>query len=64
MDKSRTSLAAPQTINAEREALVRIRQVKYLNNMVEQDRRVIKRRTPAHDGLKEFPLCPHYPLRY
>jgi putative transposase len=35
IDKSGSNLAALQTINAEREAPIRIRQKKYLNNVVE-----------------------------
>jgi transposase-like protein len=64
MDKSGANLAALQAINAERETRIRVRQGKYLNNIVEQDHRAIKRRTRAHDGLQGFPVCAHYPLRY
>jgi transposase-like protein len=35
MDKSGANLAALQAINAERETPIKIRQVKYLNNIVE-----------------------------
>ncbi|MGF6658871.1 transposase-like protein [Paraburkholderia atlantica] len=43
VDKSRANLAALEGINAERETPIRIRQNKYLNNIVEQDHRAIKR---------------------
>lgn len=54
MDKSRANLAALQAINAERETPIKIRQVKYLNNIVEQDHRSIKRRTRRMMGFKDF----------
>ncbi|BCG05668.1 hypothetical protein PPGU19_102360 (plasmid) [Paraburkholderia sp. PGU19] len=41
MDKSGANLAALQAINAEREMPIKVRQVKYLNNIVEQDHRAI-----------------------
>ncbi|UIF88077.1 IS6 family transposase (plasmid) [Cupriavidus necator] len=44
VDKSGANLAALQAINAERETTIKIRQNKYLNNLVEQDHRGIKRR--------------------
>ena len=43
IDKSGANLAALDALNAEREMPIRIRQVKYLNNIVEQDHRAIKR---------------------
>src|ERR1700682_4949042 len=54
MDKSGANLAALQGINAERETPIKIRQVKYLNNIVEQDHRAIKRRTRPMMGFKDF----------
>ena len=54
MDKSGANLAALQAINAERETPIKIRQVKYLNNIVEQDHRAIKRRTRPMMGFKNF----------
>jgi putative transposase len=45
VDKSGANLAALQTINAERETPIKIRQCKYLINLVEQDYRAIKRIT-------------------
>jgi putative transposase len=54
MDKSGANLAALQAINAKRETPIKIRQVKYLNNIVEQDHRAIKRRTRPMMGFKDF----------
>jgi transposase-like protein len=45
IDKSGSNLAALHAVNAERETPITIRQVKYLNNVVEQDHRAIKRIT-------------------
>lgn len=54
VDKSGANLAALQAINAERETPIRIRQSKYLNNLVEQDHRAIKRRINPMLGFKNF----------
>jgi putative transposase len=54
MDKSGANLAALQAINAERETPIKVRQVKYLNNIVEQDHRAIKRRIRLMMGFKNF----------
>jgi putative transposase len=54
VDKSGANLAALQAINAERETPIKIRQVKYLNNIVEQDHRAIKRRIRPMMGFKDF----------
>jgi putative transposase len=54
MDKSGANLAALQVIKAKRETPIKIRQVKYLNNIVEQDHRAIKRRTRPMMGFKDF----------
>lgn len=54
MDKSGANLAALQAINAERETPIRVRQVKYLNNVVEQDHRAIKRIVKPMMGFKDF----------
>ena len=40
--------------NANHDAAVEIRQVKYLNNIVEQDHRAIKRRVRAMSEIKAF----------
>ncbi|WP_439669028.1 IS6 family transposase [Cupriavidus necator] len=53
IDGSASNLAALHDVNAERETPVTIRQVKYLNNIVEQDHRAIKRLTRPMLG-KDF----------
>jgi transposase-like protein len=50
IDQSGSNLAALQVLNAEREAPIRIRRKKF----VEQDRRAIKRRTRPMLGSKSF----------
>ena len=45
MDKSGANKAAIDAINVGRDVLILVRQVKYLNNIVEQDHRAIKRLT-------------------
>jgi len=52
--RSGSNLAALQALNAEREAPIRMRQKKYLNNVVEQDHRAIKRCTRPMLGFKSF----------
>ena len=54
IDKSGANLAALEAINAGRKPPIRIRQKKYLNNIVEQDHRAIKRRTRPMLGFKTF----------
>jgi putative transposase len=54
IDKSGSNLAALQAINAKRETPIKVRQKKYLNNIVEQDHRAIKRRTRPMMGFKNF----------
>jgi putative transposase len=54
VDKSGAKQAALQAINAERETPIKIRQCKYLNNIVEQDHRSIKRITKPMLGYKNF----------
>jgi putative transposase len=54
MDKSGANLAALQAINDERETPIKVRQVKYLNNIVEQDHRAIKRRIRLMMGFENF----------
>ena len=41
-------------LNTQREIPIKIRQVKYLNNMVEQDHRAVKRVTRPMLGFKSF----------
>jgi putative transposase len=52
--KSGANLAALDALNAEQETSIKIQQNKYLNNVVEQDHRAIKRRTPPMLGFKNF----------
>ncbi len=54
IDKSGSNVAALEAINAERGRQIVVRQVKYLNNIVEQDHRAIKRRTRPMFGFKDF----------
>jgi len=54
LDKSGSNLAALHAINAKRETFIKVRQVKYLNNVVEQDHRAIKRITRPMLGFKDF----------
>jgi transposase-like protein len=54
IDKSGANLAALEALNDDRETPIRIRQSKYLNNLIEQDHRPIKRRTRPMPGFKTF----------
>lgn len=56
IDKSGADTAALATLNAGKpdEETITIRQSKYLNNLVEQDHRNIKRRTRPMLGFKSF----------
>jgi putative transposase len=54
IDKNSSNLAAPQALNARRETPTRIRQRKYLNNIVEQEHRAIKRHTRPMLGFKDL----------
>ena len=54
MDKSGANKAAIDEINANREIPIVVRQVKYLNNIVEQDHRAVKRVTKPMLGFKSF----------
>jgi transposase-like protein len=54
IDKSGANLAALNALNAERKTPIKIRQNKYLNNLIEQDHRAIKRRTRPMLGFKDF----------
>ena len=54
MDKSGANKAAIDAINAGREVQILVRQVKYLNNIVEQDHRAIKRVTKPMLDFKSF----------
>ena len=54
IDKSGANTAALESHNAETEADIEIRQIKYLNNIVEQDHRAIKRLVRSMLGFKSF----------
>jgi len=54
MDKSGASKAAIDEINGHRAVSITVRQVKYLNNIVEQDHRAIKRLTRPMLGFKSL----------
>jgi putative transposase len=54
MDKSGANKAALDQLNAQREIPIKIRQVKYLNNIVEQDHRAVKRVTRPMLRFKSF----------
>ena len=54
MDKSGANKAAIDSIDAGREVPIVVRQVKYLNNIVEQDHRAIKRVTEPMLNFKSF----------
>src|ERR1700722_9195456 len=54
IDGSDANAAAIEDYNEEHDAEVEIRQVKYLNNIVEQDHRAIKRRVRPMLGFKSF----------
>jgi putative transposase len=54
IDKSSSNVAALKAINAERRKPIIVRQIKYLNNIVEQDHRAIKCRTRPVLGFKDF----------
>ncbi len=54
MDKSGANKAAIDEIKANREIPMVVRQVKYLNNIVEQDNRAVKRVTKPMRGFKSF----------
>jgi putative transposase len=54
MDKSGANKAAIDEINTSLERPIVVRQVKYLNNIVEQDHRAVKRVTKHMLGFKSF----------
>jgi len=54
IDKSGSNVAALEAMNVGRRKRIVVRQVKYLNNIVEQDHRAIKRRTRPMLGFKDF----------
>ena len=54
MDKSGSNKAAMDEINRGRDVPIEVRQIKYLNNIVEQDHRAVKRITKPMMGFKSF----------
>jgi len=54
MDKSGANKAAIDMVNAGRDVPIVVRQVKYLNNVIEQDHRAIKRVTRPMLNFKSF----------
>ena len=54
IDKSGANTASIKQFNRDENKRVKIRQCKYLNNIVEQDHRFIKRRTRPMLGFKSF----------
>jgi len=54
VDKSGANKAALDQLNAKRALPIEIRQVRYRNNIVEQDERAVKRVTRPMLGFKSF----------
>ncbi|AMM18502.1 hypothetical protein AX768_30075 (plasmid) [Burkholderia sp. PAMC 28687] len=54
IDKSGSKLSALHAVNAERGTPIKIRQAKFLNNVVEQDHRAIKRIACPMQGFTDF----------
>jgi putative transposase len=54
LDKSGANKAAMDGINQDRDDPITVRQIKYLNNIVEQDHRAVKRITKPVMGFKSF----------
>jgi transposase-like protein len=54
IDKSGANTAAVHSMIADSAVEIELRQSKYLNNFVEQDHRVVKRRTRPMLGFKDF----------
>jgi putative transposase len=54
IDKSGAKAAAIASYNLEQDAEIELRQVKYLDNVVEQDHRAIKRQVRPMMGFKFF----------
>ena len=54
IDKSGANIGALKQINEENREFIEVRKSKYMNNMVEQDHRFIKRRIRPMLGFKKF----------
>jgi putative transposase len=61
--RSGVNLTALDALKAERPAPIRVRQNRYLNNLVEQDHRAIKHIIPMMMCLKNFRCARHHPRR-
>ena len=59
IDKSGANKAAIESYNAEHQAAVEIRQVKYLNNILEQDHRAVKCRGSIGGFRVALSVCRH-----
>jgi transposase-like protein len=57
VDKSGANLAALEALNSDRSTPIKVRQSKYLNNVIEQDHRTISRIINADDGFQGFSLA-------
>ncbi len=64
MDKSGANLAALEALNTDRSTPIKVRQNKYLNNVVEQDHRAIKRIIKPMMGFKDFRCARIMPVRH
>lgn len=54
VDRSGANLAALEALNADRATPIKVRQNKYLNNVIEQDHRAVKRIVKPMMGFKSF----------
>ncbi len=54
IDKSGANTAAIESYNSEEATTIEMRQCKYLNNVIEQDHRAVKRLTRPMLGFKSF----------
>ena len=54
IDKSGANAAAIRRVQADSGAAIEMRRIKYLNDIVEQDHRSIKRRVRASQGFRAF----------
>jgi putative transposase len=59
IDKSGSNISALNSANKDlpEDKQIEVRQIKYLNNMIEQDHRFIKKRTKPMLGFKSFNSC-------
>jgi hypothetical protein len=64
IDKSRANLAGINAINADREVPIKLRQSKYLNNMVEVRPSSDQTHRTSNARIQELPLHPHHFRRY